>query len=166
MNVLVMGVSGSGKTSIGRGLADALDLPFVEGDEFHPPANREKMASGTPLDDDDRAPWLEALAAELARAEDDGGTVLACSALKSAYRDTLREPLEGPLHVVYLDGSYELLAARLAARKGHFFPPELLASQFETLEKPRDAVYVDISRAIAEVVQQAYRGVRERVTQP
>ena len=158
-----MGVSGSGKTSIGRGLAEALGLPFVEGDDHHPPANRAKMAGGTPLDDADRAPWLAALARLLADAEPTGGCVLACSALKAAYRDVLREPLARPLHVVYLDGSFELLAARLAARKGHFFPPELLASQFETLERPADAVDVDISRPIAEVVQQAYRGVRARV---
>lgn len=158
-----MGVSGSGKTSIGRGLAEALGLPFIEGDDHHPPANREKMASGRPLDDADRAPWLAELGRVLAEAEGDGGAVLACSALKELYRDVLREDLTHALHIVYLDGSYELLAARLEGRRGHFFPPELLASQFATLERPPDAIDVDISRPIAEVVQQAYRGVRERL---
>ena len=163
LNILVMGVSGAGKTSIGRGLAEALGLPFVEGDDYHPPANREKMASGQPLDDDDRAPWLAELAGVLAEAEREGGSVLACSALKRAYRQVLSGQLSHPLHVVYLDGSQELLSARLRARKGHFFPPELLDSQFETLERPEGAVDVDISRPIAEVVQQAYRGIQERL---
>ena len=157
-----MGVSGSGKTSIGRGLAEALGLPFIEGDDYHPAANRAKMSAGEPLDDDDRAPWLAELGRVLAAAEADGGAVLACSALKEKYRDALRQPLRHPLHIVYLDGSYELLAARLAGRKGHFFPPELLASQFEALERPADAVDVDISRPIPDVIQQAYRGITRR----
>ena len=158
-----MGVSGAGKTSIGRGLAEALALPFVEGDDYHPPANRAKMASGQPLDDDDRAPWLAELVRVLAAAEREGGAVLACSALKRSYRQVLSSELSTPLHVVYLDGTRELLSARLRARRGHFFPPELLDSQFDTLERPEDAVDVDISRPIAEVVQQAYRGIQERI---
>lgn len=160
MIVIVMGVSGSGKSTIGRALARALALPFVEGDDYHPRANVEKMASGQPLDDADRAPWLEALAAVLAEAEQTGGSVLACSALKKRYRDVLKSELSTKPQVVYLDGSASLLAERLAGRDGHFFPPHLLASQFEALEPPADAIYVDLRKSVEEIVSEAVAALR------
>lgn len=159
MIVIVMGVSGSGKSTVGSAVARELALPFIEGDDYHPPANVAKMASGLPLDDADRWPWLATLAEVLAKAERDGGGVLACSALKKAYRDMLSSGLSAKPHVVYLDGSASLLAERLANRDGHFFPPHLLASQFEALEPPVDAIYVDLRKSVEEVVADAVRAL-------
>ncbi|MGP3974484.1 gluconokinase [Streptomyces sp. 8N114] len=127
-----MGVSGSGKSTVGEWLAEALGLPFADADDFHPEQNIEKMSAGVPLDDDDRAPWLDAMADWLA-GRADGGAVLVCSALKHRYRERLRRA-SPRLFFVHLDGSYELIAARLARRKGHFMPPSLLRSQFDALE--------------------------------
>ena len=148
--VVVMGVSGSGKTTVGAALADALGLPFVDGDELHPAANVAKMAAGIPLDDADRAPWLDAVGAVLAA----GPVVVACSALKRAYRDRLRAAAPA-LELVFLDGSRELLASRLVARPGHFMPASLLDSQLATLERPSPderPVTVDIAAPVAEIV--------------
>lgn len=148
--VVVMGVSGSGKTTVGAALADALGLPFVDGDELHPAANVAKMAAGIPLDDADRAPWLDAVGAVLAA----GPVVAACSALKRAYRDRLRAAAPA-LELVFLDGSRELLASRLVARPGHFMPASLLDSQLATLERPSPderPVTVDIAAPVAEIV--------------
>jgi len=131
--IVVMGVAGCGKSSVGRGIAEALGLPLIEGDEFHPAANRDKMSRGIPLTDADRAPWLEALGRELAQRG--GGAVLACSALKRAYRDIFRRDRPG-VRFVFLDLDRAAAAARLAARKGHFFSPTLIDSQFATLERP------------------------------
>lgn len=131
-----MGVSGAGKTTIGRLLAADLGCAFVDADDLHPEVNRRKMASGHALDDDDRRPWLrrvrQAIEDHLRRGE---SVVVACSALKRSYRTTLTRGLEG-VGLVYLRGTPELIAARLGLRDGHFMPPELLASQFETLEEP------------------------------
>ena len=133
---VVMGVSGSGKSSVGVALARALDVAFVEGDEYHPSTNIERMAKGIALTDEDRAGWLRALAALLGDASRAGtGLVMTCSALKRAYRDILRTPAPA-LRFVYLKGSRALISARLADRRGHFMPPSLLDSQFETLEEP------------------------------
>ena len=132
MMVLVMGVSGSGKSSVGAALAARLGMPFLEGDALHPPANVAKMAAGVPLDDADRAPWLAAIAAWMA-ARRDG--VVACSALKRAYRDRLREAAPD-LRVVALLPPERILAERLGHRVGHFMPGSLLASQLATLEAP------------------------------
>ena len=126
--VLVMGVSGCGKTTVAAGVAERLGWTLLEGDAFHPPANVAKMAAGTPLTDDDRWPWLRAIAAEAARHDN---AVLACSALKRAYREILT-----PDVLVYLAGSKALIGERLGARKDHFMPPALLDSQFATLEPP------------------------------
>ncbi len=155
MVIIVMGVSGSGKSTIGVRIALALDLPFVEGDDFHPKANRDKMAAGIPLDDDDRAPWLEALAEVLAKAEADRGCVLACSSLKQAYRDTLGSRLSAKPTIVYLHASKQLLAERLAERQGHFFPVRLLDSQLDTLERPTDALELDLRKGVDELVAEA-----------
>ncbi|HEU5059100.1 MAG TPA: gluconokinase [Kofleriaceae bacterium] len=135
--VVVMGVAGSGKTTVGALLAERLGLPFADADSFHPPANLAKMAAGQPLTDEDRAPWLAAIGAWLdERAAAGTGGVATCSALKRAYRDRLRAG-RPRVQLVYLSGSRELLAARLAGRTGHFFPPSLLASQLADLEEPQ-----------------------------
>ena len=139
MTILVlMGVSGCGKTTIGAALARRLGWEFLEGDALHPPANVTKMAAGTPLDDADRWPWLHAIAARIDawRADAISG-VVACSALKRVYRDILIGPRDD-VRLVYLSGSQNMIAARLAERRGHFMPPGLLDSQFRTLEKPGD----------------------------
>ncbi|WP_345763993.1 gluconokinase [Diaminobutyricibacter sp. McL0608] len=129
--VVVMGVSGSGKSTVGALLAESLGAPFTDGDDLHPPANVAKMAAGIPLDDDDRWPWLAAVGRTLAAAGPDG-LVVACSALKRAYRDAIRA--EAPtVRFVELDSSPAVLAARMV-RPGHFMPPSLLASQLATLE--------------------------------
>jgi gluconokinase len=134
--VVVMGVSGSGKTTIAERLAEAEHWPLLEGDQFHPPANIAKMAAGTPLTDDDRWPWLRAIAAAIdayrARGE---SAVVACSALRRAYRDILIGD-RNDVRLVYLKGSQALIAERMKARQGHFMPAALLDSQFQTLEEP------------------------------
>lgn len=141
-----MGVSGSGKTTIGRALADDLDWRFVEGDDFHPPENVEKMAAGVPLDDQDRRPWLQALRVRVDEAcGRNENLILACSALKDAYRDFLEQNDPECVHFVFLQGSEELIQQRLEQRHGHFMNPKLLRSQFESLEPPDDAIEIDIS---------------------
>jgi gluconokinase len=150
--VLLMGVQGSGKTSVGEALAARLGWRFADADSFHPAANIEKMAAGIPLDDDDRRPWLAALRAEIDHALATGADlVLTCSALKEKYRQQL---LTEGVVLVYLRGSPQLIASRLRARKDHFAKLELLASQFAQLEEPRDAILVEISSPVAELVEQ------------
>ncbi|URN14230.1 gluconokinase [Streptomyces radiopugnans] len=127
-----MGVSGSGKTTVGTALAERLGVPYAEADDFHPPENVAKMASGVPLTDEDRAPWLDAIAAWL-KAQDGEGGVVTCSALKRVYRDRLRRAAP-EVFFLHLDGSPELIGERLSGRTGHFMPSALLRSQFETLE--------------------------------
>jgi len=136
MIVLVAGVSGSGKTTVGQLLARHLGVAYAEADEFHPPANIAKMAAGTPLNDEDRAPWLQRIAdfadERIARGE---SAVVTCSALKRRYRDGLRHA-RPELRIVYLEGNRKVIASRLMERKGHFFPEQLLDSQFRDLEPP------------------------------
>jgi carbohydrate kinase (thermoresistant glucokinase family) len=132
--IVVMGVSGSGKSTVAQLLATRLGLPFIEGDAWHPPRNVELMAAGQALTDEDRRDWLAALADQLRRAQDTGG-VLACSALKRSYRNRLREGAPG-LRLVHLTGSPGVLAQRLQLRQGHYMPPKLLQSQLDTLEPP------------------------------
>lgn len=135
--VVVMGVSGCGKTSVGRALAASTGWGYVEGDELHPPQNVARMAAGTPLTDADRQGWLEKIAAAVAAAAARGeGLVVTCSALKRRYRDLLRAGTSD-LRFVFLHGPRELLAERMAARPGHYMPPSLLASQLEALEPPQ-----------------------------
>ena len=134
VRIVVMGVSGCGKSTLGQAVAQRLGLPFVEGDELHPPRNVALMAAGTPLTDEDRQGWLNAVAARLAAAGDTGA-VVACSALKRSYRDLLRRAAPD-LRVVHLSGSETLLRQRLQARAGHYMPPSLLPSQLQTLEPP------------------------------
>ena len=150
--VVTMGVSGSGKTTIARGIAAELGWTMVEGDAFHPPANVAKMSAGTPLTDDDRWPWLAAIAAEIDRLRASGQpAVVACSALKRAYRDVLIGN-RADVWLVYLQGSRALIGGRMAARAGHFMPTALLDSQFATLEEPANAVVVDIRLSAQEQV--------------
>ncbi len=156
MIVIVMGTTGSGKTTIGNMLARQLGWEFVDADDYHPAANVEKMKHGIPLTDADREPWLRALHEKIAGWEaEKRNVVLACSALKQSYRDELRA---GPdVKFVYLRGSYELFSQRVLARKGHFAKQDLLASQFATLEEPAEAITVDASPAPEEIVSEVRR---------
>jgi gluconokinase len=153
--LVVMGVSGAGKTTVGELIAERLDWPFVDGDDLHPKANIDKMRSGVPLTDADRAPWLAAIGAWIdARAKAGQPGVVACSALKRAYRDILVHG-RNDVRIIYLDGTEELIAGRLARRKGHFMPAGLLASQFKTLEPPdtsEHAVTVSIDASVDAIV--------------
>ena len=142
--VVVMGVSGCGKTTLGKLLAQRLGCEFIEGDDFHPAANVAKMASGKPLGDADRLPWLEALNAKLKERQK---AVLACSALKQSYREILLRDVPASA-LVYLHGPFELLQARLKARQHRYMPASLLASQFATLEPPREAIAVDVGASV------------------
>jgi gluconokinase len=150
-----MGVSGSGKSLIGAGFARALGVDFVEGDEYHSAENVERMSRGIPLTDEDRARWLRSLAARIRESKEAGsGLVISCSALKRSYRDILRADAPG-LRFVYLKGGRELIAQRLAGRRGHFMPPSLLESQLTTLEEPLpdEAAWVyDITRPAQDIV--------------
>jgi gluconokinase len=156
MIVVLMGVSGSGKTTIGKLLAERAGAVFADADDYHPAANKAKMAAGTPLNDEDRQPWLEVLNGLLRGWYDAGtGGVLACSALKARYRETLGAGMPaGAVSFVLLDGARELIAARLGSRPGHFFNPRLLESQLATLEKPEDAVTVVNDREPGVVVDE------------
>ena len=152
MIILLMGVSGSGKSTVGRLLADTLGWTFCDADDLHPPANLEKMRQGIPLEDTDRMPWLQLLADRI-----DGwllhGTdaVMACSALRESYRRML-VPDPTRVRVVHLTGDFSLIEARLRTRSGHFMPPALLRSQFEALEAPADAIVVDVALPPEEIV--------------
>lgn len=155
MIVVVMGVSGSGKSTVGKRLAAELGWTYIEGDDFHPAANKAKMHRGEPLDDDDRRGWLEAIRARLAEAvAADENVVLACSALKHAYQHYLSQVDPADVRYVFLEGSEELIRQRLEQRRGHFMNPDLLDSQFDALEPPADAIRVDIAPPPEEIVSQ------------
>jgi carbohydrate kinase (thermoresistant glucokinase family) len=159
MVYVVMGVCGCGKSTIGQMLADSLNIPFFDGDNFHPQANVEKMKSGQPLNDDDRKPWLEAMAAEFSKWNSTGGAVLACSALKDIYRKTLQTG--GDVTFVYLKGDKETLWSRLSARTSHFMPPALLDSQLATLEEPTDAIIADVKLSPEQMIKQIQQQIEE-----
>ena len=153
-----MGVSGSGKSTIAAQLAVRLDLPYVDGDDLHPQANVEKMHAGTPLDEEDRWPWLDRVAEVLsATAQAKGGVVLACSALRRIYRDRLRAGAGDAVRFAFLDVSFDVIAARLARRVHHFMPRQLLDSQFRTLERPGsdepDVMTIPSDRPADEIVE-------------
>ena len=151
--IVVMGVSGSGKSTVGAALAQRLGVPFADADDFHPPANIAKMTAGQPLNDDDRRPWLDSIGVWLAEHVDGG--VMSCSALKRAYRDQLREHCPS-VEFLHLSGTPEVIGRRQASRPGHFMPASLLASQFETLEPlaaDEHGVAIDVDQDIDSIVQ-------------
>ncbi|MGI4982657.1 MAG: gluconokinase [Janthinobacterium lividum] len=165
MIIIVMGVSGSGKTSIASGLAERLGCGFSDADAFHSAANKAKMAAGTPLNDDDRWPWLDAMRAAMAANIAAGEThVYACSALRRIYRDRLRDGDSAQMQFVYLSGSFDLLEERLSRRANHFFDPALLKSQVDTLEVPSadEAVTVDIAPPVGEIIDRVVEAVEQR----
>ena len=152
MIVVLMGVSGCGKSTVGAALARALGWPLLDADDLHPPENVAKMAAGVPLTDEDRWPWLDRIVAELRRiGRQAGNVVLACSALKQSYRDRLAQA--GGVRFVHLRGDRETIAARLAARRHRYMPATLLDSQFATLEVPSDAVDIDIRMSVDQQVR-------------
>jgi gluconokinase len=157
--VILMGVTGCGKTVVGTMLAESCGWNFLDADDFHPAENVTKMKSGAPLDDEDRAPWLARLNTLLLDSEREARSlVLACSALKQAYRDRLTRGCDAA-RFVFLDGDIELIRARLAARQGHYMNPKLLDSQFAILERPRDALRLDLAASPAELV----RSIRKKL---
>jgi gluconokinase len=152
MVIVLMGVAGSGKTTIGKLLSKKLGWKFFDGDDFHPPGNVEKMRSGIPLTDEDRSGWLSALRGVIDRClREKEPAVLACSALKQSYRNMLHGA-DDDVRFVFLKGDPTTIASRLGGRKGHFMNPALLQSQFAALEEPQDAITVDVSRRPEEVV--------------
>ena len=159
MIIIVMGVSGSGKTTIGTQLAEALHWTFVDADGFHSAKNVEKMRQGIPLTEEDRRPWLSALRSQIAEwLEQNRSIVLACSALKTWYRQALLiDPSR--MKIVYLKGPYSLIEKRLAGRKSHFMRPELLASQYAVLEEPAGALVIDAALRPADIVQEIKKGL-------
>lgn len=162
--VVVMGACGCGKSTVGRALADALGLPFIEGDDLHPPRNVALMAAGTPLTDDDRRDWLQAVAAALATAAPTGA-VAACSALKRGYRDILRRGAPG-LRLVHLRGAPALLESRLRRRSGHYMPASLLQSQLDILEPPgadEGAITLDVATPAPQLVAELRRRIAAEV---
>lgn len=150
--LIVMGVSGCGKTTIGKLLAKEFDLPYFDGDDFHPKKNVSKMSKGQPLNDSDRQGWLNALN-ELAINNSQKGAVIACSALKQTYRLVLQKRIGDSVRFIYLEGTFEEIYQRMQERKGHFMPAELLKSQFKTLQPPKEAITVSINGSPKEILQ-------------
>lgn len=166
MHIIVMGVSGSGKSTVGEKLAEALNLPFLEGDSLHPKSNVDKMASGIPLQDEDRWPWLDKIGERMAVAEQ--GLIVSCSSLKKSYRDRLRAAVGGQLAFVFLDGSFEVLHEHMGHRTGHFMPVTMLESQLATLESPVGEPLVfraDVVDPIEKIVAESLEWVRSTKTE-
>ena len=159
--IIVMGVSGSGKTSVGQSLAEQLGWDFYDADDFHPPENIAKMASGIPLDDSDRAPWLASLH-DLISSHLQAGRrgVMACSALKERYRQQLLNG-NSDVQIVYLKGTYDLIWSRMSKRSDHYMKPQMLHSQFETLEEPNKALTVTVSKPVPDIVQELVKYLKE-----
>ena len=154
LRVVIMGVSGCGKSSVGKGLSARLGIPYHDGDDLHPPANIEKMRKGIPLTDADRWPWIDLVADVLAR---QAPVIVGCSALRRAYRDRLRAGAGGPVQFVHLSGSRDLIAGRMASRIGHYMPTSLLDSQFAALEPPDpdEALTIDINQSLPAIITAA-----------
>jgi gluconokinase len=167
MHIVVMGVSGTGKTTVGAGLAEELSCEFIEGDELHPKANIKKMSDGIPLTDEDRWPWLQAIAELVAVRDHEGtSTVVTCSALKRTYRDVLRDA--APTFFVHLEAPFDVLADRMKLRTKHFMPTTLLQSQFDTLEQLGDdesGAVIDVTPPMDEVIEESVNAVRVHYTE-
>ena len=152
-----MGVSGCGKTTVGKAMAEKLDIPFYDADDYHMPRNIVKMASGKPLEDEDRWPWLDILAVEIKKWQQEKGAVLACSALKEVYRQRLFGNTDAFAKakntIVYLKADFDKIETRLKLRKNHFFEPKLLQSQFDTLEEPSYGIEVDASLTVDAILE-------------
>jgi gluconokinase len=161
MIIVVMGVTGSGKSTIGKLLANCLSLPFFDADDFHSQENISKMSRGISLTDEDRYPWLQNLS-KLLQSHQTAGAVLACSALKENYRSLLRQGLKEPIIWIYLEGSKELLLKRMKARKGHFMPQALLDSQLATLEKPSYAWCFSIEKDPESIVNEIMNRINNK----
>lgn len=157
--IILMGVSGCGKTSIGNLLSSRTGLPFYDGDHFHPEANVRKMESGNPLNDADRLPWLDRLSELIGELLSESGGILACSALKKSYRDILKNGSGQNVHFVYLKGDKELISQRLEARDNHFMPAGLLDSQFKTLQEPEHAITIEIDQTPQQIVEEIIQKV-------
>ena len=149
--IVIMGVSGCGKTTIGKQLAKQLDLPYFDADDFHPPSNIDKMTQGIPLNDEDRWPWLTLLVNHMKTWDEQGGAVLACSALKESYRTLLASECNNVIWI-YLKGSYNVIQSRLQHREGHYMKSNLLQSQFDTLEEPDYGIHVDIENTPEQIM--------------
>jgi gluconokinase len=159
LRIIIMGVSGCGKSSVGEGLSVQLGIPYRDGDDLHPPANVDKMRAGVPLTDDDRWPWLDRVASVLER---EAPIIIGCSALRRVYRDRLRKGAGGPVQFIHLTGSRDLIAGRMAARTGHYMPPSLLDSQFAALEPPGpdEALAIDIDQPLDAIISAAVEGLK------
>ena len=153
MIIYVMGVSGSGKSTVGKLLAERLGYPFFDGDDYHPQANVDKMSRGEALNDGDRKGWLQILN-EIAKQHRESGAIIVCSALKKKYRNELRSDLGEDCEFLYLKGSIAVITERLSKRKGHFMPKELLQSQFDTLEEPLNSITLSILQSPEEIVNE------------
>ncbi|WP_338358962.1 gluconokinase [Yeosuana marina] len=153
MVIILMGVSGSGKTSVGKQLSKQVGVPFFDADDFHPQSNIDKMSNNMPLNDDDRTPWLEALAMKIDEWQTTGGAILACSALKESYRKILSSG-DVPIFWVFLSGSFELIQQRMKTRTNHYMKPELLQSQFDALEIPDYGLQIDIQSNINDITNE------------
>jgi gluconokinase len=152
--IYIMGVSGSGKTTIGKKISAEMGMAFFDADDFHSRANKEKMKAGQPLTDDDRAEWLISIN-ELAKNQmKKEGAIIACSALKEKYRKILSEGITIPIFWVFLQGNYELIQRRMEARTDHFMPPTMLSSQFDALEIPQQCISIDISQKPDKIVEE------------
>lgn len=164
--IVVMGVSGAGKTTVGLALAAALDCPFYDGDDFHSATNKAKMSQGQPLTDSDRITWLATLRSLIQdHLATEQRSVIACSALKNTYRQYLRQPGE-PVDFVYLKGTADLIRQRLNQRQGHFMNPALLDSQIATLEEPQDSLVVDVAQPLTTIVADIVAGLNLRTDRP
>lgn len=156
-----MGVSGSGKTTVGQALARRLGWDFFDADDFHPPENIAKMTAGIPLSDSDRVPWLASMHNQLLSTLKSGRhAVLACSALKAKYRAPLLEGIDG-IAIIFLQGSYDLIWSRMSARERHYMKPEMLQSQFDALEEPKNAIVLDVKMSVKDMIDTIIKNVEE-----
>jgi gluconokinase len=162
LRIVLMGVAGCGKSSVGEMLAERMAVPYIDGDDLHPAENVDKMREGIALTDDDRWPWLDRVAAEL---NEQAPMIIGCSALKRAYRDRIRDGAGGPVLFVHLAGSKALITERMSARQGHYMPVSLIDSQFAALEAPgpdEDSMTVDIDQPLAAIVDTVQKNLKGR----